>query len=97
MFEDKLKHQQNQYDVLDPDITDEERQKRYQEFKEYHMKRLNTFIKKHKKLHRLQNPDEYDSDDSLASLFEENEPRRMFGKLPKDKKSGKSYKIPSVD
>ena len=60
------------------------------------MKRLNTLVKKHKKQHRLANPDEYDSDDSLASLFDDNEPRRMFGKLPKDK-SGKSYKIPSAD
>jgi hypothetical protein len=61
------------------------------------MKRLNTLVKKYKKKHRIENPDEYDSDDSLTSLFEENQPRRMFGKLAKDKTTGKSYKIPSVE
>jgi hypothetical protein len=64
IFVDKLKDQKLK-DVLDPDISDEERQARYLEFKEFHMKRLNTFIKKYKKQHRLENPDEYDSDDSL--------------------------------
>lgn len=60
------------------------------------MKRLNTYIKKYKKEHRISHPDEYDSDDSLTSLYEPNEPRRMFGRLAKDKATGKSYKIPSV-
>lgn len=58
-------------DVLDPDITDEERQMRYNKFKKVNMKKLGALIRRHKMRHRIENPDEYDSDDSLASLFEE--------------------------
>lgn len=75
-------------DVLDPDINDEERQIRYQAFKKHHLYRLDKYVKAHKKRHRLQNPDEYNSDDSISSMFDEGEPRRMFGRLAKDKKTG---------
>lgn len=54
-------------------------------------------MKSHKKKHRIENPDEYASDDSLSSLFNEGEPRRMFGRLAKNKETGESYKIPSLE
>ena len=83
--------------VLDPDITDAERERIYQEFKRHHLRRLDKFVKSHKKKHRIENPDEYKSDDSCSSLFNEGEPRRMFGRLAKNKATGQSYKIPSFE
>jgi len=45
----------------------------------------------------MENPDEYDTDDSLTSFFAPGEPRRMFGRLLKDKKTGISYKLPNLE
>lgn len=84
-------------DVLDPDITEEERQLRYNKFKKVNMKKLGNLIRRVKMRHRIENPDDYESDDSLSSLFEEGQPRRMIGKLPKNEATGNFYKIPNKD
>jgi hypothetical protein len=82
--------------ILDPDIDDSERQRRYEEFKYLHLLRIDKYVKAHKKKHRIENPDDYNSDDSVSSMFDEGEPWRMFGRLAKDKQTGQSYKIPSL-
>lgn len=56
-------------DILDPDITDDERQLRYQKFKHVTMNKLSEKIRKYKLKHRIECPEEYDSDEDLSSLF----------------------------
>lgn len=55
------------------------------------MQRLRSIVKKQKKVNRLKNPQNYDSDESCHSLRSEGKPIRMYGKLPKNKVTGKHY------
>jgi len=56
-------------DILDPDISDDERQERYQKFKHVTMNKLTEKIRKFKLKHRLEFPDEYSSDEDLSVYF----------------------------
>jgi hypothetical protein len=61
------------------------------------MQRLRSIVKKQKKINRLKNPWNYDSDESCQSLRSEGKPIRMYGKLPKNVVTGKHYEIPSLN